>query len=189
MCNTSKNSSGLTTMRFFEKRKGGSELSGVVTLVVIGAAIWFFFIRPDYRSNIERVLQADETLHSRITSEARFLDVAWDQSGITSRYVQGLHTIDLSACPDEFKQAFQLHIQAWAGYEKVARSNGGFRGSFKGFFTGGAAAIAALSDAADAQTNINCTWREVLRIAEKYDAKLKRRNSSDTPELTEVIRE
>ena len=148
---------------------GGGFGGGWILLLLIGAGAWFFFIQPNMHNDaIKKVLEADRSLHSSISAEAGLKDVAWDQSGITSRYVQALRAIDLSGCPEDFRDAFKAHIQAWAGYEKVARSYGGFRGFFKGFFTGGGSAVAAVSEGADAQAEIESTWREVERIARKH---------------------
>lgn len=146
-------------------------LVGPLILGGAGAGAWFWFIEnPTGRSSIERVLREDAALHAEISREVGVLDVVWDQSEATGRYVSGLRKIDLQGCPPEFQDAFRNHIQAWAAYERTARSYGGFSGFIKGFLTGGLAVIGAASEADAAQREIASTWDEVLRIAGKYHA-------------------
>jgi hypothetical protein len=139
---------------------------GIITVVLIVTGFG-----TGYRNNIERVLREDAALSAQIAQDVGVLEVAWDQSAVVGKYVSGIRQINLRGCPQDFQDAFRNHIQAWAAYERTARSYGGINGFIKGFLTNGLAAIDAYSEGDAAQREIELTWHEVLRIAAEYHAK------------------
>lgn len=49
-------------------------------------------------------------------------------------YVNGLHNLDFSGCPEAFKQAFESHIQAWVKLTKITDGYPEKRGEMHNLF-------------------------------------------------------
>ena len=142
----------------------------VGVLVVVG--LWFSVIKPaGERQNIQRVLATDKNIHGQIQQQMGLGDQLWDKSESVGKYVSAMRQIDLSGCPDDFREAFQRHISAWSEFEGVTHEYGGWSGFFKGFisgFTQGAVPNNERADSAQAQRSIRETWEQVLRVAQNH---------------------
>ena len=120
------------------------------------------------RSWIRAVLLTDRTVGQAVARQAGLADIAWDQSQMVGKIVEGMRQIDLSGCPDDFREAYLRHIDAWAGYQNVAESYGGWTGFIKGFFTMGAVAIPAYTESSAAQRRVKSTFDDVLASAQRH---------------------
>lgn len=148
----------------------------LLTLVAVGVLVvmglWFSVIKPTSdRQNIQRVLATDKDIHGQIQQKMGLGDHLWDKSESVGKYVSAMRQIDLSGCPDDFRDAFQRHISAWSEFEGVTREYGGWSGFFKGFisgFTQGAIPNNERADLAQAQRSIKETWEQVMRVAQNH---------------------
>jgi hypothetical protein len=141
-------------------------------IILFGAAIilsWYFFWQPAVeRGNIRNVLNTDHAINVAASQQASLSDVAWDQSKMVGGIVLCMRQINLSGCPDDFREAYLRHIDAWAEYQNVAESYGGWTGFIKGFVTAGASIIPAYQEGSSAQQKIRATWNDVLASAQRH---------------------
>jgi len=153
---------------FLQKHAVSLVLAGVLAI----AGLWLAVIKPaNQRQSIQRVLATDKAIHAQIQQQMGIGDKLWDQSESVGKYVTAMRQIDLSGCPDDFRDAFQRHTSAWGEFESVARQYGGWSGFFKGFLTGftqGAVPNNQSADTAQAQRAIKETWEQVLRTAQNH---------------------
>ena len=139
---------------------------GIVAIILLG---WYFVWRPAAeRSSIRTVLVTDHAISVAASQKAGLSDIAWDQSKMVGGIVSCMRQIDLSGCPDDFREAYLRHIDAWAGYQNVAESYGGWTGFIKGFVTAGAAMIPAYQEGSAAQQRIASSWNDVLTAAQRH---------------------
>lgn len=113
---------------------------------------------------------------AKISADANALHA---NSSTTAGYVADhMQTIDTSACPQDFREAFQIHINAWREAQ-----NANARNTLDNALVEGAVAeirqdssgIGAAASAADAANqDINATYYQVTEIAAKYGAKIPR---------------
>jgi hypothetical protein len=150
----------------------GKPLALIAMGLMILAGLWLMVIKPaNERQHIQRVLATDKAIHAQIQQQMGIGDRFWDQSESVGKYVAAMRQIDLSGCPDDFREAFQRHTSAWGEFENVARQYGGWSGFFKGFLTGftqGAVPNNQSADTAQAQRAIKETWEQVLRVAQNH---------------------
>ena len=145
-----------------------NKLAIVVVMGIFAAIAVWSLVRPSESSSIQRVLAHDKAWNEEIARHATLGDTWWDQSDVVGKIVSGMRAIDLSGCPEDFRDAYIRHISAWGAYERFAQRNGGWRGFLKGFFTGGAGVIVAYSEGSQVQDDINSSWGYVLGVAQKH---------------------
>ncbi len=90
----------------------GGGWGGWIVLLLVGAAVWFFFIQPNrqkdaHKDAVQQVLRADSRSTTNVSS--------------VSAVVIRMRRIDLSKCPNDFKAAYMEHIHAWELLADVER--------------------------------------------------------------------
>ena len=73
-----------------------------------------------------------------------------------------MHRLDLSFCPENFRNAYKKHRKAWADYRKIEEA------AVMEFFLDGEVGTVSETQAATRRKKIESSFAEVLRIARSY---------------------
>ena len=117
---------------------------------------------------IREVIRQDKAIGEEVGQKVGVVEQYWDSSPLVREIAARMDAIDLSGCPQDFQIAYKRHVFAWASMAQVKASNEGLNGFLKGFFTGGLAAIPAMSEVESAAKQIQATWLEVQETAIKH---------------------
>jgi paraquat-inducible protein A len=99
---------------------------------------------------IERVLRADRVFAAT--------------SGNPTDHVRGLRTIDAASCPEEFREAFDDYVDAWAKLVALDASDG----EAPGWFDRVGALVGLIATRDDRLEDIGDAWAEVAKAAVRY---------------------
>ena len=87
-------------------------------------------------------------------------------------------SLDISDCPEDFRIAFQAHINAWRqaqmAFANNTMANNFIEGAVAGFSGNTSNVGATMGAAAQANQDINSTYYELTTIAAKYGARIPR---------------
>ena len=169
----------------------------IVACVVVALFICFLSCSGHcYKKAIESVLKQDRQIPERApkVNESSNID---DWLRHIEFIVKEMSAIDLSACPDDFAQAYYNHCKAWSDCYTVAQdlksyidNNTGWKGILKGFTNGfffrGKKMLDELNEeekritqaGKNSETAVHDTYDKVLEIATKYGVKTAKYRSS-----------
>lgn len=157
----------------------------VIIAVIIGLVVLGIFYSDNdaqYKRPVESVLQQDKTITKSVESDSLL--------AMIKTIVQRMHEIDLSKCPEDFRYAYQRHIDAWSkaipilrqgedlnGFENILKSFaigliGGFTGQFglvEDYISENAHANDEIKKKLqEVKQEINSTYSHLLQVAKKY---------------------